>query len=333
MILTFLHRTFSGRGWIGQFCTRGAVALLACTASLPWAAAQSASWTLVPSPQVDGQGIFFYQLVARRTDQPPPHFRVADAPRFGQAVQLKRRDIQMALAAHVPGSASNRFDGPDVLRVTRRSRLFTETELKGKLTSLLQHDHVRDQGELELRLTRPWTSISVPDDTLSIKILDLPTTGVSSSFVLRFELSAGGEILGVHHVALQARIWKEIWTAASALPRGQLLTEAHVVRERRDLLAVREKALDTPVISPALETAQTIPAGVPILARLVRVRPVVHRGQVLDAQLHQGTVLISLKVEVLEEGGPGDTVRIRNVQSRREFRGKVQDEQTIQVYL
>lgn len=311
---------------------RGLFSLCAVTMVFP-AAAQNAGWTLLPQAQVDGQGIFFYELVSRQPDQPPPHFRVADAPRFGKTLQLSRREIQKALAAHVSGSALHQFDGPEVVRVTRRSRLFTETELKQQLTTLLQQDHVREKGELELRLSRPWTSLSVPDEALSLRILDLPTTGVSSSFVLRFEIAAGTEVIGVHHVALQARIWKEIWVAASALERGQLLREAHVLRERRDLLAVREKALDSVELSAALETSQNIPAGVPILARLVRVRPVVHRGQVLEAQLHQGAILISLKVEVLEEGGPGDTVRIRNLQSRREFRGKVQDEQTIHVYL
>ena len=40
---------------------------------------------------------------------------------------------------------------------------------------------------------------------------------------------------------------------------------------------------------------------------------------------------ISLKVEVLEEGAVGQSVRVRNPVSKREFRGKVQNEQTILV--
>jgi flagella basal body P-ring formation protein FlgA len=35
----------------------------------------------------------------------------------------------------------------------------------------------------------------------------------------------------------------------------------------------------------------------------------------------------------LEEGVPGQLVRVRNLQSRRELRGKVQDEQTIIISL
>jgi flagella basal body P-ring formation protein FlgA len=40
-----------------------------------------------------------------------------------------------------------------------------------------------------------------------------------------------------------------------------------------------------------------------------------------------------MKVEVLEDGVPGQVIRIRNPQTRRELRGKVQNEQTVVVSL
>ena len=64
-----------------------------------------------------------------------------------------------------------------------------------------------------------------------------------------------------------------------------------------------------------------------------RLRPVVTRGQTADAVVRDGAMVISLKVEVLEEGVPGQMVRVRNPQSRRELRGKVQDERTIAITL
>jgi flagella basal body P-ring formation protein FlgA len=40
-----------------------------------------------------------------------------------------------------------------------------------------------------------------------------------------------------------------------------------------------------------------------------------------------------MKVDVLEDGATGQVIRIRNPQTRRELRGKVQDEQTILISL
>ena len=44
-------------------------------------------------------------------------------------------------------------------------------------------------------------------------------------------------------------------------------------------------------------------------------------------------MVLTVKVEVLEDGLPGQTIRVRNLKSKREFRGKVQNEETIHVTL
>jgi flagella basal body P-ring formation protein FlgA len=217
--------------------------------------------------------------------------------------------------------------------MTRRSRILNEAELKEQLTARLQHDQVKEKGELELRLIRPWLSMLIPDEPYALKILDLPTTGVSPSFLVRFELSTRHETLGRWQAALQARVWREVWVARTALRRDQLFSEADVASERRDVLTAHETLLPGALPEATLEIAENVPAGGPIYLRAVRVRPVVRRGQVVDAQFQEGGMMISLKVEVMENGAPGQMVRVRNAQSKREFRGKVQNEQTILVSL
>ena len=181
--------------------------------------------------------------------------------------------------------------------------------------------------------TRPWPAILVPDELLAVKVTELPGTGVSPNFIVRFELSAGREALGSWQMSAQAKVWKEILVAKAPLKRGQFLADAEVIRERRDVLGLRDLMLDHLADEPGLELAETLQAGAPLTLRSVRLRPVVTRGQVVDAFVQDGAMTISLKVEVLENGVPGQTVRVRNPQSRREFRGKVQSEQTILVNL
>ena len=68
-------------------------------------------------------------------------------------------------------------------------------------------------------------------------------------------------------------------------------------------------------------------------SRSLRLRPIVHRGKVADAIVSDGMLTLSVKVEILEDGLPGQTIRVRNLKSKREFRGKVQNEETIYVTL
>ncbi len=67
----------------------------------------------------------------------------------------------------------------------------------------------------------------------------------------------------------------------------------------------------------------------PVLNRSVRVRPVIQRGQMVDGVFQDGSLSISLKVETLEDGLLGQTVRVRNPKTKRELYGKVQNEQTV----
>jgi flagella basal body P-ring formation protein FlgA len=118
-----------------------------------------------------------------------------------------------------------------------------------------------------------------------------------------------------------------------ALRRGVSLAEADLVRERRDVLTVRDALADFAVADPSIEISEYVGANVPLLVRSLKIKTAVHRGQSVEAMVIDGALAVSMKVEVLEDGIPGQTIRIRNPQTKREFRGKVQNEQTILVSL
>jgi flagellar basal body P-ring formation protein FlgA len=182
---------------------------------------------------------------------------------------------------------------------------------------------------LELRLTRPWTARTVPDEPLTIKVLDIPPNGVTSSFILRFELRTAEQSLGNWQISLQARVWRDVWVARSALKRGESIADADVDRQRRDVLTWRESLAEFAAGDASLEMAEPLQSGAPLLARSVKVRPVIRRGQSADALIQDGPLSITLKVEALEDGAPGQVIRARNYQTRRDLRGKVLNEQTI----
>jgi flagella basal body P-ring formation protein FlgA len=78
---------------------------------------------------------------------------------------------------------------------------------------------------------------------------------------------------------------------------------------------------------------ENIAPGLPIPNRAVRPRPAVKRGQMVEGVFEEGSLTISLKVEILEDGLPGQTVRVRNPKTNRELTGKVQNEETIRITL
>lgn len=312
-----------------------AAVLGSCLRGLAAETAASPRYTLQPAVQVDGAGVHLDQLLSATGGIPVPHVRIADAPLPGRTLSLAKKDIKAALQKLEDGATDTSLEvlGAETVRVARKMRSLEESEVREMLSEMLQKDLVGGRGDLELRFTRAWNPVSVPDDPLKLRIVDLPLSGLSGNFVLRFELSAGSTLAGTWSIGVQAQVWREIWITRAPLVRGQSVRDADLVLEKRDVLSFKEELAGLDPNDGRLEFSRGVPAGSPIFARMLRVKPVVRRGQVVEALIEDGALQIGAKVEVLEDGAPGQFVRVRNLQSRREFKGKVRDEETIVVAL
>ena len=310
-----------------------AVALSLALPGIPARAAEAAadnatSFDLLPAAAVDGTGLHLHQ-VAAPTRSVPPNIRLADAPLFGPTVSFSRAQLTEMLRRVAPELATNAWTGAAQIRISRRARALGEAELRELLTTTLQSEVVKDRGELELRFSRPWSPVNVPDEPIALKLLDVPATGVTPNFIARFEITAGTERVGPWQVVLQARLWKEVIVAKSTLKRGGPLAGAEVTTEKRDVMSMREPLEAAALGDSSLDLYESVPAGQTVLARHVRARAVVQRGQFVDALMRDGVLSISLKVEALGDGATGQTIRVRNPKTKREFYAKIKDEQTV----
>src|ERR1051325_6921587 len=175
---------------------------------------------LLPAAQVDSGGIYLQQLVsAPASGLPIQPVRLAGAPPFGQAATVSRAQLNELLQRAAPGWIVSNWSGASQVRITRRARPLDENGLRELLTATLQHESVKDKGELELRFSRPWAPVMVPDETLVLKVLDLPASGVGANFIVRFELIAGSDHMGPWQVVAQARVLRNVLVARAALKR------------------------------------------------------------------------------------------------------------------
>ena len=207
-------------------------------------------------------------------------------------------------------------------------------EILQALSDLLRKELVRDQGELELRFVRPWAPTPIADEPYTLRIPDLPASGLTPNFHLRFELITESETLGTWQTPMEARLWKEVWMCQQPLKRGATVQASDVSRERRDALKLPRDLIPTS-FNPQEEwqMAENVNPGQPLLRRSVQAKIILQKGQMVDALLKDGTLSIAIKAEVLDNGAPGQIIRIRNPNSRRELRGKVINEQTVLLLL
>ena len=262
-----------------------------------------------------------------------PRIRVAPAPQVGAWSQLSRTSVVEALRIAGVDLSLVRWTGPESARISRAMRELGEAEVRDQITQELQRRFARNGGEIEVRLSRPWRSVSIPDESLDIRLLDLPTAGLQSLISLKVEGLVGGDAVGSWFQPIQVRHWCEVPVAAAALRRGQPLVEVETVLERRDVLVSRGILKALPKAVQDYELAEGLAPGQAFSDRTLRLKTVVFRGRRVDARIQAGTLEITTKVEALEDGYPGQSIRVRNPLSKREFRGVVQGEDSVLVPL
>jgi flagella basal body P-ring formation protein FlgA len=295
--------------------------------------ADSLPLQLQAETKVDGTGIFLTQLLTPSLHATLPILRLAPAPPAGQTMSLSRQQLIDLAKEADPNLNLTNWSGPELVKISRRVRQLCEADVTEMIRTALQRDYVGAGGTLEIHCTRPWTPVTVPDEALSMQLTDLPPAGVLPNLVAGFELWCGRERLGTWQAPLQARVWREIPVAHAPILRGQLLSQADITLERRDVLSQHETCIEFPVTDNLLEASGSIQAGAPVFSRLTRARPVMRRGQLVQAVFQDGTMTISLKVEALEDGTLGQMVRVRNPKTNRELYGKIQTEDLISIAL
>jgi flagella basal body P-ring formation protein FlgA len=117
------------------------------------------------------------------------------------------------------------------------------------------------------------------------------------------------------------------------LKPGEMVAEADIAREHRDVLALHSPLAEFADGDTTLEVAESVPAGSPLLSYSVRLHPVIRRGQMADALIQDGALNVMMKVQALEDGTPGQFIRLRNLQSEHDFSGKVIDGKTVLIPL
>ena len=133
--------------------------------------------------------------------------RLGDSPLFGEHIVLSRSELSDLARRTLPEMTLIHWSGADRIRIGRRARLLKAPELNHLLTEALQRDRAVSDS-LELRLTRSWPGLLVPDEPLSIKLLDSPTS-LSQNFTVRFEFRTAMESLGPWQMSVRAKIWSD----------------------------------------------------------------------------------------------------------------------------
>ena len=289
-----------------------------------------AGFLLKTECEVDADGVYLSDIVEAAGGQPIPAIQLDVSPKWGAVREYSVSELKEIIKVKAPAVSVSFGADSDVTRVTRKGRALEEGEVIESLKEELLKSPLYSEGELEMEFSRAWKSLLIPDGPLDLKLITKLNYRTTQS-TLRFQLMDGGASVGVFSAYVKMALWKDGWVASGSINRGMLLPEAKLEQQRMDIIKNRKDLWDGNPLDSRFWFQEVISPGRLIYARSVGMKPVVRRGGLAKAVVMSGSLTVSANVKVLEDGAPGDVVRVQNVATRKELIGEVVDENTVKI--
>jgi flagella basal body P-ring formation protein FlgA len=110
-----------------------------------------------------------------------------------------------------------------------------------------------------------------------------------------------------------------------------VLDSSLLTQKRLDVLREFVTPLTVDQDLQGFEVNQTVQSGRPITRREIVEKTVVRKGQLVDAVASEGGLNIRMRAIAVEGGPAGAVIRVRNIDSQKEFVAQVLNENQVQV--
>jgi len=192
-------------------------------------------------------------------------------------------------------------------------------------------DHYKVNGDLRIELLRAWTTPSDVNGPIAVELLEAPAV-MNSNMLVRVHFQSGEKSLGETSLLVRAQLMREVWVARNPISRNESFDPSQL--DTREIDALRER--DTVSLSDGvadLTFNRPVQAGAVLTWRDVSRRALVRKGDVIDVSAVDGLLSINMKALAMENGAAGETVRVRNLESKKEFTALVTGQARAQVRL
>ncbi len=210
----------------------------------------------------------------------------------------------------------------------------TSSQLLPMVTEALQKAFEISDAKLVLSSTRPLPAVPVPANALvQVQIVSHPPTGPAAFMRTQYALLVDGRRVGEWTGFFKAQLLKEVWLTGKIASRHASLDKVKLIRKKVDVINLRTGVWEGKPDS-TLQLTQSMGTGMVLLPRHVRRTPVILRNQMVTGVLLYKALRIELRnLLALEEGAPGDVIRLRNNSSYKEIRGRIINDRTVQLSL
>ncbi|MFA5263328.1 MAG: flagellar basal body P-ring formation chaperone FlgA [Opitutaceae bacterium] len=189
--------------------------------------------------------------------------------------------------------------------------------------------HFNLEGDFQIELLRPWVAPAPARAPISVTIAEFPAQ-LSSSMLLRIKAESAGGTVCDATLSLHAQIWRDAWVTREPVKRDEIFDPAALDVRRVDALRERD-ILPANVGDHNYSFTRGISSGRLLNWRDISRRALVRKGDIVEVAAAEGMISITMKAVALQNGASGETISVRNLQSKKDISAQVIAENRVQV--
>lgn len=258
---------------------------------------------------------------------------VGTAPQLGKERIISTISLTNRLRRQKIDMDSLDIEAPRYVRVYREAQNVSEEKVRALIEQYLESTIPFEGGRLTVTRFSLRGEQAVPMGDTSYEIIPPRHPNLSGNNNFQVLVKVDGEVAAKLWATVDLEVVAPVVTALRSLPRGHVLTSTDLAVVEANIGSLgREPFMDSSQVVGKRLT-RNLTQGEPILRAHLSEPVMVKRGSLVTVVVEEGALRISTRGIALENGGEGETIRVKNMSSQRTIFGKVVDSATVRVDL
>ncbi len=314
-----------------------AAMILMVVSSVDAATKENKDWRIVikSAATVNGPRVLlgdiaeFYGKLPEKTKKDLAKVELWNAPSRGRKhINVNRVELRTVLKHYLGDMVSNCVL-PATLAIQAGGKVISGEELQQVVVKVLTPQARALEGSYKFRDFKLPDYLFFADKMDSLKV-NLPHVLKAGNNTFKLEIvSIDGRVLRTLSSGVFLDLWKPVPCPVRPLNRREIITPDLITWKNQNMAYMGDRAWDGkggPWIIKA-----PVGKGQPIMKSSIEPAPVIARGDRVDLVFQSPHMRLSVLAESLEDGGVGESITVRNLQSKRKIVAKVIDAQTVSV--
>lgn len=244
---------------------------------------------------------------------------VCFAPVAGATRSIDRAYVALKLEQHGIAVETVRLEGAETVDITAATSRISADRIRTTIEQAVRDAMPWSPDEVEIRAPRAIRDLRVAASDPELHVEFDPDEDFVGSTLARLRVYGEDELLDTAAYRFHVAVFRDVYVARAAVPRGTVLTTRDLRPQRYDIARLGTDYITDVEQLVGKRTKRTLRPGLPVTAAMVEAPPVVDRGDRVRVDLPGERFLISMNGRALESGAVGSVIRIELATERRVY--------------